>query len=684
MEQKRKKARYADDGIVFNAKKRVQELSSSIHDLIKKYPEARYIFDLEELPSKIETAVEMYKEDVDAVGRRRVNEVNTPIYTLPNELLRKCVSYVGKGNYGIVSLVSTKFHEAHRTEYGSVETCTSYEAATSSIEITKYCVEELCTNLEEKDDIFIAAAVNGNIDILRYAVSIQYDLFPLIHNKFHSPAYSFSGGNRTKKSIRVDVKEIAAKGHLHILKYMKEELNFEFGFDMYCKPAIENERLEILEWLKRINFLIEKNDYQGRFCGWAIRSGRLDALTWLHDEGFQIRSDAIEEAILTESIDTIQYCLDKGIRFHTYSASNVFKTGNIDIIRFCYNNDCEFADGIMYDVDFSKPDSIKIVKFLRSIGHGWPRDIMESIVESDSLELIRYAREDGCPWSNVGGDFYNLFAIDFSLETLMYLVENDCPYLAEYAGRRREIYQCICDKGDIAVLNAVVGKDSTFDNELLYVVLQRWRSPWVEGIKLIFEKSLYIHSFETIDSVFSTCKDFEVIKFVRESLALPWTQDDARNNFLLSKIACYVEFEDMKWAYEHGCRGGPVVEDLPILDENDHTSADEKKYSLLLTNYGFLQEKGIINLNIQKIGSDIFGSRSIVTGRFDRFDHNFLQFLLKQGYRFDTDDDRRKVSKHLYQMCCRYPSYTNRKMVAFLQQLDFPKYNSTIYQQDAT
>lgn len=687
MEQKRKKARYADDGIVFNAKKRVQELSSSIHDLIKKYPEAKYIFDLEELPSKIETAVEMYKEDVDAVGRRRLNEVNTPIYTLPNELLRKCISYVGEGNYGIVSLVSTKFHEAHRTEYGYVETYTSYEVATSSVEIVKYCVQELCTNLEEKDDIFIAAAVNGNIDILRYAVSNQYDLFPLLHNKIHSPVYIYSSGRRMIEPIRVDATEIAANGHLHVLKYMKEELNFEFGFDMYCKPAIENGRLEILEWLKSNDFLIEERFCRQNFCGYAIRSGRLDVLTWLHDEGFQIRSNAIEHAILTESIDIIQFCLDNGTGFdmNDDAAKYAIKTGNIEIIRFCYNNDCDFIEGSMYDVEFSKPDSIEIVKFLRSIGHGWPRDIMESIVESDSLELIQYCHENGCPWSEYseGGDYYSLLVHGFSLETLMYLVDNGCPLLAEYLGFRRSLYRCICGVGDVAVLNALVGKDSTFDNELLEFML-RLRSPWVEGIKLIFEKSNCIESFETVEFVFCACKDFEVIKFARESLALPWTQDSARSNFLLSKIACYVEFEDVKWAYDHGCRGGYVVEDLPPLDENDHTQADEKLYCLLSTNYGYLQEKGIIDLNIQNIVSDILGLISIATGRFDRFDHNFLQFLLKQGYRFDTDDDRRKVSKHFYNKCCRNPSHTNRKMVAFLQQLDSPAYNVTMHRQDST
>lgn len=42
----------------------------------------------------------------------------------------------------------------------------TYDVATASVETAKNCNEEFCNSLAEKDKLFTAAAVKGNIDIL--------------------------------------------------------------------------------------------------------------------------------------------------------------------------------------------------------------------------------------------------------------------------------------------------------------------------------------------------------------------------------------------------------------------------------------------------------------------------------------------------------------------------------------
>lgn len=42
--------------------------------------------------------------------------------------------------------------------------------------------------------------------------------------------------------------KVVERGHLHVLKFLKEELNHHWGLQKYCIPAIEFGQLEILKW----------------------------------------------------------------------------------------------------------------------------------------------------------------------------------------------------------------------------------------------------------------------------------------------------------------------------------------------------------------------------------------------------------------------------------------------------
>lgn len=68
-----------------------------------------------------------------------------------------------------------------------------------------------------------------------------------------------------------------------------------------------------------------------------------------------------------------------------------------------------------------------------------------------------------------------------------------------------------------------------------------------------------IQMFNSTEEVFKISQTMQVIKYFHSKIGLPWTVDNTGNNLLLSKLACYNGIDDVKWAYDNGCRGGDVV-----------------------------------------------------------------------------------------------------------------------------
>lgn len=90
--------------------------------------------------------------------------------------------HLGDDRYALVATVSKKMCNAHEEEFDNVErSYTTYYAATALVETAKYFNEEFCNSLDKKDKLFTAAAVNGNVHILRYSVESGHDFFPFIY-----------------------------------------------------------------------------------------------------------------------------------------------------------------------------------------------------------------------------------------------------------------------------------------------------------------------------------------------------------------------------------------------------------------------------------------------------------------------------------------------------------------------
>ncbi|GFH55542.1 hypothetical protein CTEN210_12018 [Chaetoceros tenuissimus] len=685
---------------------RAKKISTRLSVLLKEFPELKFVIDFENLQAITETAVVKYVEEKEAKKRKNQLHMNygqktVPLYSLPDEALSNCLAYIGKGHYGVVGLVSKKLYEAYKGEFGSE---TAYLEMATSVKLTNHCLSELCKTLEEKDEILKAAAVNGNVDILRAAVKNGYDLFPLIAMK-KKTQHEYDNdsvdeddinsdrkarvttfdvyyiGEREKKNLlpskKVNLSKLVERGHLHVLKYLYQELNYFLGLQRYCYPAIQHGQLKILEWLDSITVMKTSALHLGYmdngtlsnkgYCDYAIKSGNVEVLKWLLQNGYEISSlDVLPKAIRTNSIDMIQYCFDIGFDdLRGDSVQDAIKeTKSVEVFRKMYELGYEFR-GIKEWYCRASPEHFEIIKFLRSISIPWNDGIMKDIVADGTLEMIQYARQDGCPWTNRGAEYNFLFKNHrWSLDKLDYLIDNGCILDYEHSS---DLINTLTKKKELVLLHYFVGKNASFDNKLFRKILNDWYcNMWTEGISYLLEKGKNVENFQSIEEFFHKHTGFDRIKYFH-GLGLPWCVDSSRNTHLLSKIACYNKLDDVKWAYKNGCKGGDLV---PFVKEEweEYGIRHEAKWR---ENQAFFEENGMLDKtilkknefsylnskNAQEIGDakvQMLSSSQILRPHSAWFilHYSLLRTLVDHGYTFRSKLEKESVTKKAYIECC--------------------------------
>ncbi|GFH46248.1 hypothetical protein CTEN210_02722 [Chaetoceros tenuissimus] len=698
LESRRKRARIEEaltstDGRNSYYDERVTKILNSLSSLLNEFPELKYIIDFGNLQAITEAAVEKYAKDLEAKNRKDIILTNygqetSPLYSLPDEVLSNCLSYVGKGHFGVVAPASKKLNKVYKAEFGQE---TAYLEMATSVNLANHCLNELCKSSEEKDELFKAAAVNGNLDILRYADLNGYDLFPLVELKYrgvniHNGVDQFYAYENAMRNKVMSFK-LVERGHLHVLKYLHEELKYFFGLQRYFIPAIEHGKLDILKWLQSIGCTDKTplNTESDCFCEYAIKSGNLEMLKWLLQNGYEIKeskqsrnTSILATAISSKSLEMIQYCLDLGYdELHHFSVWLVIReTKNVEVFRLMHDRGFQFDTISLYNWCcgyFNITDSFEIIKFLRSISLPWDNGIIQCIIAYGSLEMIKYAHENGYLWTNRGHEYtYLLLGDRFSPEKFEYLIENGCTLDHDNISK-----DTLVRKEDFTILDYFIGKNTKFDNELYKYIFNWHDDPWFEGMSYILEKGKDVQNFKSIEEVLHTRKEIDKIKYLH-SHGLPWCLDSTRNTHLLSEIACYYDLKDVKWAYENGCKGGDLVQYVEEEWEKDgirHTDLWKENQAFFEENgmldYCFLEKVGIKKLDPMKVQAIGDAQLESIDSWF-QMGYSNLKSLVEFGYTFRSESERESVTKEAFEKCCKDLSQkkeSHRKRFAIIRQI---------------
>ena len=153
-------------------------------------------------------------------------------------------------------------------------------AYTNKLELLKWIREE--KKCEWYDRTIWAAARQGNLEMVKYCVANECHI--------EKEACAFA----------------ALKGHLEVLKYLREEA--EAPWDWYTATwAAQNGHLHILEYLVERKY----DKYDEYVCKSAAENGHLDCLKYLHETAkAPWNSQAVRAAHAKNQIDCVQYLLD--------------------------------------------------------------------------------------------------------------------------------------------------------------------------------------------------------------------------------------------------------------------------------------------------------------------------------------------------------------------------------------
>ena len=224
--------------------KRTEELTHKIQDLAKSFPELKYIIDLSgDLSKIVKPAIIKYKYELEA----KKNEENSLIYKLPDEILKSCFSFVGRGSFLLVAPVSKKFHDMYKKLFKGDYFCskgkklrtyysTYYSIAANSVSTSKYCLD-MITDYKTSCRVFVQAAYKGQMETLKFA--------------HHRHISGFWDEDNTMQSLlRRPIEKIAELGHLNVLQFLHYKFDMRFALPMASRGAAFGGQIHILKWLK--------------------------------------------------------------------------------------------------------------------------------------------------------------------------------------------------------------------------------------------------------------------------------------------------------------------------------------------------------------------------------------------------------------------------------------------------
>lgn len=569
-ESVKKRARESDALAYIDVNKRTKDLSKKLFSLHNEFPEVKYIARSKKF---LKHAVKMNRDTmIENVEEKEIHEEeeSAPLYSLPDELVTNCLSFLGEGLYGSVGLVSKKLNQAYKADFGQE---TTYNEMATSVKLVNYCIKEF--GKTHQDDLFKAAAVNGNLDVLRALVKVGYNLSLLIRME-KKTLYGTCDDNwitsddfepyiteccfSKKEDIYytddegVDLSQIVARGHLHVLKYLREELDCHEGLEKYVQPAIQYGKVEILEWLRDIGCMnsghkmftfyhdpYEQTFWRYSFCDEAVRCGNVQSLGWLldHEYEFDEYFPVLLNAVRSKSTKMIRFCFEKYDSDFDDCKHAIIESQDIEVYHLFHELGFEFKGDIVDWVGHYGTHDIAnnfyILKFLRSISVPWNNKIMAVIVEHGTLEMIQYAHEDGCPWTSHGDEYDPLLRglnqskigkmvkVEY-VEKWKYLINNGCTFNYGHLNLWTitiHLKEFLTSKKDLVLLRFFVCKNPSFDDELFryFLIKASGGELWFEGISHMLENG------ENSSNIFRSIKEVSQRFFINNHVeTYGWTQ----------------------------------------------------------------------------------------------------------------------------------------------------------------
>jgi len=268
------------------------------------------------------------------------------------------------------------------------------------------------------------AAKAGKLEIIRWLIKNNYYIDSALSyaaaSGGHTDVVKFFVDNDMYNTYEMCC-AAARKGHIDIVKYILSGEVSPDVLDAVAYNAIENDHLEILEYV--IEHGCEISDYHMSSCGhlriwkWLIErgyfkhdfqilakvasTGNLECLQYIHSQGF----DVIDESVMTGAVNGGNVEMVKWL--YKLGASGINKTLDYSILFDDENpKSLVVAQMLSWGFNFEKHScedaaycgNLRALQYQHANGYVLDRQTIKFAAMGGHLDVIVWCRKQGCPW----------------------------------------------------------------------------------------------------------------------------------------------------------------------------------------------------------------------------------------------------------------------------------------------
>lgn len=273
-------------------------------------------------------------------------------------------------------------------------------------------------------------------------------IFYVLHNKIHTHKSKFIEAyfkNKSYSNIEKIIYQYCYDGYSHLIdkkhivksadtsnlstifaRYgnvdLMELLHQNGGHinkDSISYVAAQYGQMQILCWAKNNDCLMNAH-----VCGSAAFCGHFEILKWCYENGCPLHGECLlEENNIYHNGRILDKKSDKKVTAYVNACDNAAQNGHLEIIKWATENGCPWSVHTIFSSVYS--GKLEILKWLRENGCEWNATICLNAARNGYLEILQWVYQNGCPWDD---RTCAEAAENGHLEILQWVHQNGCPW----------------------------------------------------------------------------------------------------------------------------------------------------------------------------------------------------------------------------------------------------------------
>jgi hypothetical protein len=183
----------------------------------------------------------------------------------------------------------------------------------------------------------------------------------------------------------------AVSGRLDVLHFLRSRGLFSSSTHLLCAEVAGRGHLHVLKWLRENGC-----GWEGDTCWKAAESGHLDVLKWAREKG--CKWDAWTCAFAAEGghLNVLKWARENGCKWDAWTCTYAARGGHLNVLKWARENGCVWDERTCSYA--ARGGHFNVLKWAREKGCKWDAWTCAFAAEGGRLDVLKWARENGCAW----------------------------------------------------------------------------------------------------------------------------------------------------------------------------------------------------------------------------------------------------------------------------------------------